>query len=393
MEEALDKGAATVLDMGMDREGVAEIFSDDGVGSCWCLEGCCTCCCCCCGCGHDQLFPIRVVNQCMLLTFWWIGAYGSFEADQPHRFRRDRYEKLAHRMRAPLVPEARAVRGAYSYDTSVPDADGGEVVARVYANVAPPHKSIILFFHGGGFVVGHPWSKAHDGFCLFLAESGHVVVSVDYRRAPEDPFPTSVRDAYAAVEWIHSSDAAAKLPAGCDAAANGLTLSGDSAGGNFALVVASLARDGLDADLKPTDKAFNLRHLLLLYPAVFYVPGMETARKHVTKYLLRKQISSFFMSSYLQGSIDEREAMVRDRRCSPCLAGLDGLPSTTLVTASDDALLPSLELFGELMEASTSDAKRLHYDNTIHGFATLAVHSQSKNSRKDIVDEIAYLLA
>lgn len=376
----------------MDRDAVQQMFREDGAAPCcWCCQGAQGCCCI----GYEQKCAVRVVDQCAQCFFWWAGAYGAYTPGEPaHHFQRARWEKVEKLKVSAVKPQAKPVRGVYSYDLPVPDADGGTMTARVYANVAPQRASVVLFMHGGGYVMGHPWATGHDDICSTMAEAGHVVVSVDYRLAPEHPFPTGVRDSYAAMRWMHSADALTALPGGCDPAKNGIALSGDSAGGNFALVLASLARDGIDADLEPTDEKFDVRQMVLIYPGLFYLPGIENVVEHKTRYFLKRPVTAFFISAYLQGSLEEREAMLADRRCSPCIAGLDGLPRTTLVSASDDSLRPSLELFEKLLEASTTDSKRLHYEKTTHGFATMLMIgvSQAKQCQSDIIAEMTSLL-
>lgn len=181
---------------------------------------------------------------------------------------------------------------------------------------------------------------------------------------------------------------------GCDPTETGVSLCGDSSGGNFALALATLVRDGLDADLQPARKTFNVRCLVLFYPALMHVPGAEHARVQETSFFIRKPVLAFFFSAYVQGGSSARERVrtLMDRRCSPCLAGLDGLPPTTLITASDDALLPSCELFAQLMTASTSTFKHRHFDGAVHGFAIIDVDSHFEQCKKDYVADMAFLL-
>jgi len=171
----------------------------------------------------------------------------------------------------------------------------------------------MLFYHGGGFCIGHPSTKNHDHLCAKYARSGICVISVDYRLSvcisyilnsivsnriqPEHPFPAGVEDAFEAFRWVKSSDAKQSIPEGYDAQ-NKLILCGDSAGANFALVVAALARDGLTANLKPCDMPNReIAHLILFYPGLFHQPSTESSRN------LEKGYFSKFASSFAHALI------------------------------------------------------------------------------------------
>src|SRR5204863_9067365 len=122
-------------------------------------------------------------------------------------------------------------------ETTVP-GPAGEIAARLYVapDASPPPQPLLVYYHGGGWVIGD--LETHDGVCRFLAEhSGCRVLSVDYRRAPEHPFPEPVEDAIAAFEW--AAEQAAEL--GCDP--RRIAVAGDSAGGNLAAAVCLHARD------------------------------------------------------------------------------------------------------------------------------------------------------
>lgn len=113
-------------------------------------------------------------------------------------------------------------------------------------------------------MLGNPGMKGHDDLCRDFAKQGFVVVSVDYRLAPEHPFPAAVQDCYRAMEAVWRKE---KLPPNADPEHAGFVVAGDSAGGNLSFVMASLARDGINADLEPSATQIKVKHALLLYPA------------------------------------------------------------------------------------------------------------------------------
>jgi acetyl esterase len=128
---------------------------------------------------------------------------------------------------------------------------GGEIRARSYAPVAAAGpQPTLIYFHGGGFVAGS--LESHDGLCrLFAAEGGFKVIAVDYRLAPEHPYPAAMDDAWAAVQWIEQNAAEIGVDAGR------IAVGGDSAGGMLAAIVTQLARE---------KGGIKIAYQLLLFP-------------------------------------------------------------------------------------------------------------------------------
>ena len=125
--------------------------------------------------------------------------------------------------------------------------------------------SRLLFIHGGGFVLGSPSLDGHDKLCKDFTCQGFVVVSVDYRLAPEHPFPAAVIDCYTAMESVWRKTCPG-LPDHADPENAGFVIAGDSAGGNLSFVMASLARDGLNGELAPSGVQIKVKHAVLIYP-------------------------------------------------------------------------------------------------------------------------------
>jgi acetyl esterase len=232
------------------------------------------------------------------------------------------------------------------------DADHGGIPARMYTpEDAPDHSAVLIFFHGGGFVVGS--MDSHDNLCRFLAKhAGLRVLSVDYRLAPEYPFPNGLGDATTAFRYAVVN--AARL--GIDP--ERIALGGDSAGASLAAVTAMLsARDD------STRPAF----LLLFYPATDVTGHHLSKELFADGFLLTTAEITWFIDHYCPD-----QAQRTDERVSPLLADdLTGLPPTYLVTAGFDPLRDEGEAFGRrIAEAGVPIVIRRQAD-LFHGFANV----------------------
>jgi acetyl esterase len=231
----------------------------------------------------------------------------------------------------------------------------GPIPARVYTptrlrktnGLAPA----LVFFHGGGWVIGD--LDSHDVVCRKLADEGELmVVSVDYRLAPEHKFPAAVDDAIAATKWI--AENARQL--GIDAAR--LMVGGDSAGGNLAAVVAISARDGNGPDIAGQ---------VLIYPAIDFAMTHPSHREPETSILLTHSVIQWFRDHYLNGAAD-----VHDWRASPARATtLIGLPPAYVLTAGADPLRDEGDEYARrLKEAGVAVTYRT-FPGQFHGFFTM----------------------
>jgi acetyl esterase len=236
--------------------------------------------------------------------------------------------------------------GVDTRDISVGGA-AGPIPARLYtpAEAAAP-SGLLVYFHGGGFVIGD--LETHDAHCRRLAHhSGQRVLAVDYRLAPEHPFPAGHDDALAATRWAF--DHAAEL--GADPARIGV--GGDSAGGNLAASVA--------LDLRG-DPERRLKLQLLLYPAVW--PEEETAsRRERDGPVLSKAAMTWFEASLaFAGHPDALRAM-------PARAqDLAGLPPAYVVTAGFDPLEHEGRDYAAALEAAGTPARHVNYPGLVHDF-------------------------
>jgi acetyl esterase len=224
-----------------------------------------------------------------------------------------------------------------------------------------------VFFHGGGFVFGD--LDTHDGVCRLLCRhAGAHILAVDYRLAPENPFPAAVEDARAALDWAFAN--AGRL--GADPCRIGV--SGDSAGGNLAAVVSQLAaRDGGPAPVLQ----------LLIYPAMDSTGRHRSRELFADGFFLTKAHIEWFETHYLGAD----RARGLDPRVSPLLAeDLSGLPPTLVVTAAFDPLRDEGEAYAEALRAAGTPARVRRFPGLIHGFAAAAGVSRTC---RDAVIEIA----
>ena len=225
----------------------------------------------------------------------------------------------------------------------------GPIGLRLYRPNAARPRPCIVFFHGGGWVIGSV--ESHDGYCRMLANRvGAVVVSVEYRLAPEHRYPAAADDAYAATCWI----AAHAEELGIDAAR--LAVAGDSAGGNLAAVVALRARDQGGPKL-----AFQL----LIYPVIDCSFDTASYRELADGYFLTRPGMQWFWRQYLA---DERQA--NEPSASPLrAASLGGLPPALVMTAEYDPLRDEGEAYARKLSEAGVTATLRRYDGVIHGFA------------------------
>jgi acetyl esterase len=229
------------------------------------------------------------------------------------------------------------------------DAGGERIPIRIYrpAGLADGPAPVLVFYHGGGFVLGD--LDSHDRDCRALANRGGcVVVAVDYRLAPEHPFPAAVDDAAAALSWV--IDHAGDLGIDPDRVAVG----GDSAGGNLAAVTALWARDA----------GIALRFQLLIYPVVDFSEGDYPSRtENAAGFMLDEQSMQWFVDHYAP---DIERA---DWRLAPILAERhDGLAPALVITAEFDPLRDEGEAYGAKLLAAGVPATVTRYDGLIHGF-------------------------
>jgi len=253
-------------------------------------------------------------------------------------------------------------------DVTIPGPSGA-IPARLYdAREDRASGPVFVFFHGGGWTVGDV--ENYDPFCTEAAVALDLpVVSIDYRLAPEHPFPAGPDDCEAAARWIAGS------PAELGLGVSGLVFSGDSAGGNLALVTALALRD------KPA--TVPVVALAPYYPATATGSDWGSYRDFGEGYFLTAQAMKFCGDNY--------QPDPKSPRAAPLLADLAGLPPTMLTTASLDPLRDQGRAFAaKLIEAGVATTYREAKGN-IHGFINFRKITPS--SQRDTLDSLAVLKA
>ena len=237
-------------------------------------------------------------------------------------------------------------------DRNIP-GPAGALGVRIYTPVATSSSVLpgLVFFHGGGFVLGD--LDTHDGLCRVLAnESGFRVISVDYRLAPEHPFPAAVDDCFAATKWVAAN--AGSL--GIDPLK--LAVGGDSAGGNLAAVVSQLARASGPA----------IAFQLLVYPvAQLGAPDTPSMRENAKGYFLEKEAMDWFTRLYAPDKEHRNDPRLSPLRCKD----LSGLPPAYVVTAGFDPLRDEGRDYADALDRAGVPVTFVNYPGMVHGFFSM----------------------
>ena len=262
-------------------------------------------------------------------------------SEQSPDYARDGYQALAHVLGPGPEP------GGGIEDSQLP-GPAGEIPVRVYRpGTDGPHPALV-FFHGGGFVVGD--LQTHDKECRLLCEkAGCLVLAVDYRRAPEDPFPAAVEDAWAVVQWVNQHG----VQIGIDTTR--VAVGGDSAGGNLAAVTALMARDA----------EIDLKLQMLVYPATDASRHYDSFVENKDGPLLTVEAIDWFWSHYL--GPETSEEMLSDWRFSPARASNHrGLAPAYLATCSADPLRDEGNAYVQLLRSAEVPVSHSMFEGEPH---------------------------
>ncbi|MYB21619.1 MAG: alpha/beta hydrolase [Chloroflexi bacterium] len=241
--------------------------------------------------------------------------------------------------------QAGAPEPARVEDRNVP-GPAGDIPVRVYAS-AGDNLPVVMYFHGGGWVLGD--IDSHDGTCKqLLAELGEaVVVSVHYRLAPEDKYPAAAEDCYAATRWI--AENAPEI--GGDGSR--VAVCGDSAGGNLSAVVSQMARDRGGPAI-----AAQVLHV----PVTDHNYSYPSYTENAEGMLLTRASMVWFWDHYLNSDADGQEAYASPIKA----ADLSGLPPALVQTAEYDPLRDEGEAYGAALEAAGTEVSVHRYDGVVH---------------------------
>lgn len=255
-------------------------------------------------------------------------------------------------------------------DRLVPGPGGYKVPIRIYTPAGTAPLPLLVFFHGGGWVLGD--IESHDGTSRELAnKAGCIVVSVDYRLAPEHKFPAAPEDCYAATKWVALNAAAF----GGDPTR--IAVGGDSAGGNLAAAVAQMAADRGGAP--------GLVHQLLIYPVTNYAFDTPSYRENGEGYLLTQELMQWFWKQYLSSDEDGKNAYA-----SPLQAReLRRVAPAFVITAEFDPLRDEGEAYAARLKEAGVPVEAKRYDGAIHGFFNLGhIIDQGKQVMNDAVTRL-----
>jgi acetyl esterase len=298
-----------------------------------------------------------------------------FNAAGPMFLRAETPEQARAKMRALL--EANPIPPPEIYrveDRHIPGADGN-VAARIYTPEGNPPMGVLVYFHGGGWVLGD--LESHDRVCRALAiQAGCVVVSVDYRLAPEHVFPAGAEDCYAATKWV--SENAATI--GADGAR--LAVGGDSAGGNLAAVVSMMARDR-------GGPAINFQ--LLMYPVTDCALDTPSQKEFAADgYVLSRGAMEWFWKNYCDTSAEKNNPYA----CPFRAKDLKNLPPALVLTASHDPLRDEGERFAERLIAAGVKTTCTRYEGVTHGFVSFAdTLDKGKEGQRQAADALRVAFA
>ena len=270
---------------------------------------------------------------------------GDLPTDLPPADLRIAYE----RQRLTLLPEKPPV--AITYQLSIP-SDYGPIPARFYcATREKAPSALLVFFHGGGFMLGT--LALYDTACRRLAVAGKcAVLSVDYRLAPETTFPGAVLDAYAATRWAFEHAELLNI----DPAK--IAVGGDSAGGNLAAVVAQMAQDSGE---------FSVALQVLIYPMTDQSREYPSYERNESGYMLTRKALHWFMDNYIPDTQDRS-----DPRASPMLReSLEGLPPALVIAAEFDPLVDENEAYANRLKEAGVPTDYVCFPGMIHPFFTL----------------------
>lgn len=273
--------------------------------------------------------------------------------------------------------EARALYSAGQVPSTevvheIRDIQAGSIPCRLYRPSANTDLGLLVFFHGGGWVIGD--LNSHDGVCRSLAnKSGHAVLSVDYRLAPEHKFPAAFDDCVAAVKWAFDNAEALGIDN------SRMAVGGDSAGGNLAAAVAL-------AEVVP------LKFQMLIYPAVDMRMESPSISENANAPILTKAVMAWFVAHYINGDADKANISA-----SPMLASdelLKKMPPAIVITAQYDPLRDEGEAYGKRLVENGVSTTITRYNGAFHGFFNMitilddaqSAHAQASTLLKKYLD-------
>jgi acetyl esterase len=274
-------------------------------------------------------------------------------------------------IRSRFVPPRDPEPVAEIQDTTVPGPGGG-IPVRVYRPAHDGRLPMLVYAHGGGFVFCD--LDSHDGLCRDIANRiPSVVISVDYRLAPEHQWPAAAEDVYAVAQWAaeHADDV------GGDA--RSVVVGGDSAGGNLSAVTALMARDRAGHPIAAQ---------LLIYPVIAADFDTESYRLYGNGFYNPKPAMRWYWDQYVPTAADREHPYA-----SPVRGDLAGLPPAVVVIAGHDPLRDEGIAFADALDAAGVTTVRCFFEGGIHGFMTMPTLGIAQQARQQVCRELSRLLS
>lgn len=229
----------------------------------------------------------------------------------------------------------------------------GDIRARLYRPPAVECPPVLVYYHGGGFVIGS--LESYDACCRDICDkTGFAVVSIDYRLAPEHPFPAAAEDSIAAFHWVAQTSESLGLDH------TQLFVAGDSAGGNLAAIVSQNVQGQSDA----------LRGQVLIYPVInHYSKGYNSYQEKATGHGLTRGQMEWFWDSYFNGSSLIKPGETEHPLATPSLlSNYEGLAPALILTAENDVLHDEGEAYAQQLMDAACDVQYSEYKGCSHGF-------------------------
>ena len=272
-----------------------------------------------------------------------VQAVLDFMADTGFTFEGVTAEEL--RARANMVVPS-PIEVASITDATVP-GPAGDIPVRIYRPSEEDGLPVVVFFHGGGWVIGDLESHDHAARAI-ASKAGCVVVAVDYRLAPEAKFPAAVDDAWAALEHVATNPDVYGIDP------NRVAVAGDSAGGNLSAVVSVMAKDSEHVELVQQ---------VLIYPVVDGDCDRPSMAENAEGYMLTRSAMDWFHAQYA-----DEPGQRADPRYSPVNADLEGVAPALVITAEFDPLRDQGDEYAALLTKAGVDVVHTRYEGMIHGF-------------------------
>lgn len=241
-------------------------------------------------------------------------------------------------------------------DIQVKGRDGHQIPVRLYYPEAMGKLPIVVYYHRGGWVFSNV-EEADPSCRRFANHLGCIVASVDYRLAPENPFPKPLNDCYDALEWVSKNRE--------ELGGSSMIVAGESAGGNMAASVALQARD---------KRGPNIDAQILMYPLISPDLNVDTYRNSPDQSFITMGAMHFFWNAYLQNPEDAKNPYA----CLDKVSDLKGLPPAIVVTAEYDPLHAEGEQYACRLKAAGNTVEHLKFPKVIHGFLDLPLYSDKQ---------------